>query len=44
LGFSENGQPIFIADAHKNGKRVIVHADEKLTAFLELQQQIKNEQ
>jgi hypothetical protein len=29
---------IWIADAHRdNGKRFVVHADEKLTAFLELE-------
>jgi hypothetical protein len=33
-----NGQTIFVADAHRdNGKRFIVAADEKLTAFLELE-------
>jgi hypothetical protein len=33
-----NGQTIFVADAHRdNGKRLIVTADEKLRAFLELQ-------
>ena len=33
-----NGQTIFVADAHRdNGKRFIVTADEKLTAFLELE-------
>jgi hypothetical protein len=33
-----NGQTIFVADAHRdNGKQFIVTADEKLTAFLELQ-------
>ena len=26
-----------IVDAHRNGKRFIVRADEKLTAFLELE-------
>jgi hypothetical protein len=32
------GQTIFIADAHRDdGKRSVVHADEKLTAFLELE-------
>jgi hypothetical protein len=31
------GRTIWIADAHRDdGKRFIVHADEKLTAFLEL--------
>ena len=28
---------IWIADAHRDGKRFVVHADEKLTAFLELE-------
>ncbi len=33
-----NGQTIFVADAHRdNGKRIIVTADKKLRAFLELQ-------
>ena len=32
-----NGRTIFVTDAHRdNGKRFVVHADEKLTAFLEL--------
>jgi hypothetical protein len=32
-----NGQTIWIADAHRgDGKRFVVHADEKLTAFVEL--------
>jgi hypothetical protein len=32
------GRTIWIADAHRdNGKRFVVHADELLTAFLELQ-------
>jgi hypothetical protein len=26
-----------VADAHRDGKRFVVHADEKLTAFLELE-------
>jgi hypothetical protein len=31
------GRTIFVADAHRvDGKRFVVHADEKLTAFLEL--------
>jgi hypothetical protein len=31
-------QTIFVDDAHRgDGKRFVVHADEKLTAFLELQ-------
>jgi hypothetical protein len=33
-----NGRTIFVADGHRDdGKRFVVHADEKLTAFLELQ-------
>jgi len=30
------GRTIFVADAHNDGQRFIVHADEKLTAFVEL--------
>jgi len=33
-----NGRTIFVADAHRgNGKRFVVRADEKLTAFMELE-------
>jgi hypothetical protein len=33
-----NGQTIFVAEAHRDdGKRFVVHADEKLAAFLELE-------
>ena len=36
------GQTIWIADAHRgDGKRFIVGADEKLTAFLELESAIR---
>jgi hypothetical protein len=36
-----NGRTIWIADAHRgDGKRFIVRADEKLTAFLELESAI----
>jgi hypothetical protein len=32
------GRTIFVADAHRgDGKRFVVHADEKLTAFIELE-------
>jgi hypothetical protein len=31
------GRTIWIADAHRDGKRFIVRADEKLTAFHELE-------
>ena len=35
------GRTIWIADAHRDdGKRFVVHADEKLTAFLELESAI----
>jgi len=35
------GRTIWIADAHRgNGKRFVVHAEEKLTAFLELESAI----
>jgi hypothetical protein len=30
------GRTIWIADAHRNGKRLVVRADDKLTAFVEL--------
>jgi hypothetical protein len=37
-----NGQTIFVADAHRDdGKRFVVHADEKLTAFVELERIIR---
>jgi len=36
------GRTIFVADAHRgDGKRFVVRADEKLTAFLELEAAIK---
>jgi hypothetical protein len=35
---NSNEQTSFVADAHRDdGRRFVVHADEKLTAFLELQ-------
>jgi len=37
-----NGRTIFIADAYRDdGQRFIVHADEKLTAFMELEAAIR---
>jgi hypothetical protein len=37
------GRTIWIADAHgDDGKRFVVHADEKLTAFLELELAIRH--
>ena len=42
LGLDSNGRTIFIADAHRgDGKRFVVRADEKLTAFVELQAAIR---
>jgi hypothetical protein len=36
-----NGRTIFVADAHRDdGKRFVVHADEKLSAFIELESAI----
>jgi hypothetical protein len=35
------GRTIWIVDAHRgDGKRFVVHADEKLTAFVELERQV----
>jgi hypothetical protein len=37
-----DGRTIWIADAHRgDGKRFVVRAEEKLTAFLELESAIK---
>jgi hypothetical protein len=37
-----NGRTTWIADAHRDdGKRFVVHADEKLTAFVELEAAIR---
>jgi hypothetical protein len=36
------GRTIWIVDAHRDdGKRFVVHADEKLTAFVELESAIR---
>ncbi len=38
-----DGRTIFVADAHRgDGQRFIVRADEKLTAFLELEATIRS--
>jgi SH3-like domain-containing protein len=34
------GRTIWIVDAHRGGKRFVVRADEKLSAFVELQRAI----
>jgi hypothetical protein len=37
-----NGRTVWIADAHhRDGKRFVVQADEKLTAFVELESAIR---
>ena len=37
-----NGRTIWIIDAHRDdGKRFVVHADEKLTAFVEVESTIR---
>jgi hypothetical protein len=37
-----NGRTIWIADAHRDDeKRFVVHADEKVTAFMELETAIR---
>jgi hypothetical protein len=41
-GLDREGRTIWIADAHRDdGKRFVVHADEKLTAFVELESVIR---
>ena len=35
------GRTIWIADAHRDRKRYVVHAEEKLTAFLELESTVR---
>jgi hypothetical protein len=35
-----NGRTVWIADAHRDGKRFVVRADGKLTAFVELESAI----
>ena len=36
-----NGRRIWIADAYRGGKRFVMRADQKLTAFLELESAIR---
>jgi hypothetical protein len=44
-GVDSHGRTIFIADAHRgDGKRFVVHAGEKLTAFLKLESAIRASQ
>src|SRR5438874_11774279 len=37
-----HGRTIWIADAHRDGKRFVVRSDEKLTALLELESAIQD--
>jgi hypothetical protein len=39
-GFDDNGRTVWVLDAHRDGKRFVVHAEEKLTAFVELERAI----
>jgi hypothetical protein len=42
LAVDSEGRTIWIADAHRDdGKRFVVRADEKLTAFVELESAIR---
>jgi hypothetical protein len=41
LRHNSNGRTIFVADAHRDDKRFVVRADEKLTAFVELESAIR---
>jgi hypothetical protein len=42
LSRGSNGRTVWIADAHRaDGKRFVVRADEKLTAFVELESEIR---
>jgi hypothetical protein len=39
--FDDDGRTVWIVDAHREGKRFVVRADEKLTAFVELESAIR---
>jgi hypothetical protein len=40
LALENYGRTIWIVDAHRDGKRFVMRADEKLTAFVELEMRI----
>ena len=40
LAIDPQGRTIWIVDAHRDGKRFIVRAGEKLSAFIELERQV----
>ena len=37
----DDGRTVWVVDAHRGGKRFIAGADEKLTAFVELERTIR---
>ena len=39
--FDDDGRTVWIVDAHREGRRFIVRADEMLTAFVELEATIR---
>jgi hypothetical protein len=42
---AREGRTIFVADAHRgDGQRLVVRAEEKLTAFLELESAIRRQE
>ena len=38
--FDDYGRTVWIVDAHRDGKRFVVRADEILTAFVELEREV----
>jgi hypothetical protein len=42
VSMDEKGRDIFVVQAHRDGKRFIVRADERLTAFRELESAIRS--
>ena len=40
VSMDSEGRDIFVVQAHRDGKRFVVRADEKLTAFIELERQV----
>ena len=41
LVLDSRGRTVFVADAHRDGKRFVVRGDEKLTAFVELESAVR---
>jgi hypothetical protein len=42
VSMDEKGRDIFVVQAHRDGKRFIVRANERLTAFRELESAIRS--